>query len=98
MSLYVLLIYMYLHFLFQECDIGYRRTGGGLYLGICEQCNCYGHSTECDTFTGQCRVRTPCSSMLWFKIWQICILYPDIFTGQCEIRKLFSCSDTSKFK
>ena len=40
----------------EDCDIGYRRSGGGLYLGTCEECTCYGHSTDCDTSTGLCRV------------------------------------------
>ena len=37
------------------CDTGYRRSGGGLYLGTCEPCDCFGHSSECDTTTGLCR-------------------------------------------
>ena len=41
---------------FQECSEGYRRTGGGLYLGLCEPCECNGHSSECDTLTGKCKV------------------------------------------
>ena len=40
----------------EDCDVGYRRSGGGLYLGTCEECTCYGHSTDCDTVTGLCRV------------------------------------------
>ncbi|KAK2193775.1 hypothetical protein NP493_5g02050 [Ridgeia piscesae] len=39
----------------EECDVGYRRTGGGLYLGLCEPCECNGHSSECDTQTGKCK-------------------------------------------
>ena len=42
---------------FQNCDVGYRRTGGGLYLGTCEPCECFGHSSDCDSNTGLCRVR-----------------------------------------
>ena len=42
--------------IFQDCDTGYTRSGGGLYLGLCEPCNCYGHSSECDPETGECRV------------------------------------------
>ncbi|GAB1602266.1 basement membrane-specific heparan sulfate proteoglycan core protein-like isoform X6, partial [Argonauta hians] len=37
------------------CDVGYMRTVQGLYLGLCEECHCYGHSSECDPLTGVCR-------------------------------------------
>lgn len=40
----------------QECDEGYTRTSSGLYLGTCEQCNCNGHASGCDTETGRCLV------------------------------------------
>ncbi|BFZ23346.1 hypothetical protein BsWGS_26385 [Bradybaena similaris] len=39
----------------EDCDTGYTRSGGGLYLGLCEPCQCYGHSSECDPETGVCR-------------------------------------------
>ncbi|XP_053546192.1 basement membrane-specific heparan sulfate proteoglycan core protein isoform X4 [Bombina bombina] len=39
----------------QDCDIGYTRSTSGLYLGICERCQCNGHSTECDGETGDCQ-------------------------------------------
>ncbi|KAJ8258098.1 hypothetical protein GJAV_G00193140 [Gymnothorax javanicus] len=38
----------------QECDVGYSRTGSGLYLGTCERCSCYGHASRCDPETGDC--------------------------------------------
>ncbi|XP_078281510.1 basement membrane-specific heparan sulfate proteoglycan core protein [Rhinoraja longicauda] len=38
----------------QECDFGYTRTRGGLYLGTCERCECNGHS-DCDVDTGECQ-------------------------------------------
>ncbi|KAL1020675.1 hypothetical protein UPYG_G00003200 [Umbra pygmaea] len=38
----------------QECDVGYIRTGSGLYLGTCERCDCNGHSNTCDPETGSC--------------------------------------------
>ncbi|XP_066547238.1 basement membrane-specific heparan sulfate proteoglycan core protein isoform X4 [Amia ocellicauda] len=37
----------------QECDRGYVRTGGGLYLGTCERCDCNGYA-QCDPDTGKC--------------------------------------------
>ncbi|CAH1774180.1 unnamed protein product, partial [Owenia fusiformis] len=39
----------------EDCDTGYTRSGGGLYLGLCERCNCNGHSNECDPETGECK-------------------------------------------
>ncbi|XP_062314893.1 basement membrane-specific heparan sulfate proteoglycan core protein isoform X7 [Osmerus eperlanus] len=38
----------------QECDVGFTRTGSGLYLGTCERCDCNGHATGCDPETGDC--------------------------------------------
>ncbi|XP_029578636.1 basement membrane-specific heparan sulfate proteoglycan core protein isoform X4 [Salmo trutta] len=38
----------------QECDVGYTRTGSGLYLGTCERCHCNGHASGCDLETGAC--------------------------------------------
>ncbi|KAG7472084.1 hypothetical protein MATL_G00104850 [Megalops atlanticus] len=38
----------------QECDVGYIRTGSGLYLGTCERCECHGHASGCDPETGDC--------------------------------------------
>lgn len=40
----------------EECDAGYTRVDEGLYLGICEPCNCNGHSTQCDPDSGVCLV------------------------------------------
>ncbi|XP_063983473.1 basement membrane-specific heparan sulfate proteoglycan core protein-like isoform X6 [Diachasmimorpha longicaudata] len=38
----------------EDCAPGYTRASEGLYLGICEPCNCNGHSTQCDPGTGVC--------------------------------------------
>ncbi|KAJ8369772.1 hypothetical protein SKAU_G00098000 [Synaphobranchus kaupii] len=38
----------------QDCASGYSRTGGGLYLGHCELCECNGHSDSCHPETGIC--------------------------------------------
>ncbi|XP_017274656.1 basement membrane-specific heparan sulfate proteoglycan core protein isoform X4 [Kryptolebias marmoratus] len=38
----------------QDCAPGYTRTGGGLYLGHCELCECNGHSDTCHPETGSC--------------------------------------------
>ncbi|XP_072101165.1 basement membrane-specific heparan sulfate proteoglycan core protein isoform X3 [Mobula birostris] len=38
----------------QDCAPGYTRTGGGLYLGHCERCDCNGHSDTCHPETGAC--------------------------------------------
>ncbi|KAJ3585960.1 hypothetical protein NHX12_012366, partial [Muraenolepis orangiensis] len=38
----------------QDCSAGYTRTGGGLYLGHCELCECNGHSDSCHPETGIC--------------------------------------------
>ncbi|XP_022090462.1 basement membrane-specific heparan sulfate proteoglycan core protein-like isoform X3 [Acanthaster planci] len=39
----------------EDCDVGFTRTGGGLYLGVCGPCQCNGHATDCDPETGVCR-------------------------------------------
>ncbi|KAH9488652.1 Basement membrane-specific heparan sulfate proteoglycan core protein, partial [Bulinus truncatus] len=39
----------------EDCDSGYTRTGSGLYLGLCEECRCNRHSSECDPETGVCK-------------------------------------------
>ncbi|XP_011640582.1 basement membrane-specific heparan sulfate proteoglycan core protein isoform X5 [Pogonomyrmex barbatus] len=38
----------------EDCDVGYTRAIEGLYLGICEPCNCNNHSNHCDPETGTC--------------------------------------------
>ncbi|KAM8989962.1 basement membrane-specific heparan sulfate proteoglycan core protein isoform 10-T10 [Ara ararauna] len=38
----------------QDCAPGYTRTGGGLYLGHCELCECNGHSESCHPESGVC--------------------------------------------
>ncbi|XP_075696695.1 basement membrane-specific heparan sulfate proteoglycan core protein [Rhinoderma darwinii] len=38
----------------QDCAPGYTRTGGGLYLGHCEPCDCNGHSETCHPESGVC--------------------------------------------
>ncbi|XP_069467045.1 basement membrane-specific heparan sulfate proteoglycan core protein isoform X3 [Ambystoma mexicanum] len=38
----------------QDCAVGFTRTGGGLYLGNCELCECNGHSETCHPETGAC--------------------------------------------
>ncbi|XP_060913971.1 basement membrane-specific heparan sulfate proteoglycan core protein isoform X4 [Labrus mixtus] len=38
----------------QDCASGYTRTGGGLYLGHCELCECNGHSDSCHPENGIC--------------------------------------------
>lgn len=38
----------------EDCDTGYTRSVQGVYLGLCEPCNCNGHSNECDPDSGVC--------------------------------------------
>lgn len=40
----------------EHCAPGYKRSDSGLYLGLCEPCDCNGHSDECDADTGVCHV------------------------------------------
>ncbi|RZB41729.1 basement membrane-specific heparan sulfate proteoglycan core protein, partial [Asbolus verrucosus] len=40
----------------EDCDVGYTRADEGIYLGLCERCNCNGYSNECDPETGACFV------------------------------------------
>ncbi|KAL7036766.1 hypothetical protein ACKWTF_008935 [Chironomus riparius] len=39
----------------EDCSPGYYKGEQGLYLGLCEPCDCNGHSEECDSKTGICR-------------------------------------------
>lgn len=40
----------------EDCAPGYKRSDNGIYLGLCEPCECNGHSDDCDPETGVCRV------------------------------------------
>lgn len=40
----------------EDCAPGYKRAEEGLYLKICEPCDCGGYSDDCDAETGVCRV------------------------------------------
>lgn len=40
----------------EDCAVGYTRAEEGIYLGICEPCNCNGNSRECHPETGVCQV------------------------------------------
>lgn len=41
----------------EDCAVGYTRNGGeGLYGGLCEPCNCNGHSNHCDPDSAVCLV------------------------------------------
>lgn len=44
----------------EDCAPGYRHTDNGQYLGLCEPCECNGHSDECDPENGICRVSVFC--------------------------------------
>lgn len=39
----------------EDCAPGYYKGDQGLYLGLCERCECNGHSDECDSKTGICK-------------------------------------------
>ncbi|XP_069052056.1 laminin subunit alpha-2 isoform X1 [Lepisosteus oculatus] len=36
------------------CAAGFRRVNSTVYKGLCEPCQCFGHSDHCDDFTGKC--------------------------------------------
>lgn len=36
------------------CSPGYKRSSSGIYLNICEPCECNGHSDSCNSETGVC--------------------------------------------
>lgn len=56
----VIEMFLFLFSLWQDCDINFTRAGGGLYLGLCEECFCNGHSEVCHPETGVCQVRILC--------------------------------------
>ncbi|BET02654.1 LamB [Nesidiocoris tenuis] len=39
----------------EDCAPGYTRAEDGLYLRICEPCDCGGYSEDCDPESGECR-------------------------------------------
>ena len=41
----------------ESCAPGYTGSGGGLYLGTCQPCDCNGKSSTCDPEVGTCLVR-----------------------------------------
>ena len=40
----------------EDCATGYTRSTEGLYLGLCQPCQCFGHASICHTETGVCIV------------------------------------------
>lgn len=38
----------------ESCSPGYKRSSSGVYLNICEPCECNGHSDTCNPETGVC--------------------------------------------
>ncbi|XP_059355199.1 laminin subunit alpha-2 isoform X1 [Carassius carassius] len=38
----------------ETCAVGFRRVNGTLYCGVCELCQCHGHTEHCDDITGHC--------------------------------------------
>jgi hypothetical protein len=38
----------------EDCAVGYTRADEGIYLGLCEPCNCNGNSRECEPESGVC--------------------------------------------
>ncbi|CAD5209051.1 unnamed protein product [Bursaphelenchus xylophilus] len=38
----------------EACDVGFRQVNNRIQDGVCERCNCQGHTDQCDPFTGHC--------------------------------------------
>eukprot|EP00094_Tigriopus_californicus_P007839 TCALIF_07549-PA protein Name:"Similar to HSPG2 Basement membrane-specific heparan sulfate proteoglycan core protein (Homo sapiens)" AED:0.37 eAED:0.38 QI:0/0.3/0.22/0.87/0.7/0.67/31/0/1988 len=38
----------------EKCSPGYTRSSEGLYLGLCQPCQCYGYANTCDPDNGVC--------------------------------------------
>ncbi|XP_056283361.1 laminin subunit alpha-2 isoform X2 [Pseudoliparis swirei] len=38
----------------EACIPWFRRVNGDLYNGVCEACNCHGHTSQCHELTGHC--------------------------------------------
>uniref|UniRef100_A0A8C2J0V6 Laminin subunit alpha 2 n=1 Tax=Cyprinus carpio TaxID=7962 RepID=A0A8C2J0V6_CYPCA len=38
----------------ETCAVGFHRVNGTLYRGVCELCQCHGHTEHCDDITGHC--------------------------------------------
>ncbi|XP_059622285.1 basement membrane-specific heparan sulfate proteoglycan core protein isoform X2 [Phlebotomus argentipes] len=90
----------------EDCAPGYKRSDEGLYLGLCEPCECHGHSSDCDPVTGVCN---NCEHNTKGDFCELCIdgrgnatigtpydcFGGENFTGcdQCDSRGYVSCSD-----
>jgi Laminin B (Domain IV)/Laminin EGF domain len=66
----------------EDCSPGYFKGDEGLYLGLCEQCDCNGHSEDCDPKTGVCR---NCRGNTYGDSCELCLpgFSGDATTGSC---------------
>lgn len=66
----------------EDCSPGFYKGEQGLYLGLCEPCECNGHSDECDPKTGVCR---NCRDNTYGENCEICLpgYYGNATSGGC---------------
>lgn len=67
----------------EDCSPGYFKGDQGLYLGLCEPCDCNGHSSECDSKTGMCR---NCRDNTYGDNCELCApgFYGNATAGSCQ--------------
>ena len=56
----------------EDCAPGYTRSSEGLYLGLCQPCQCFGHASLCHAETGVCLVNS-FQNLLYFSYFYLSI-------------------------
>lgn len=61
----------------EECAPGYYRSRTYPFLGVCIPCDCNGHASTCDLYTGVCHVSTHSHFLTLQNVGLICFITKD---------------------